>query len=66
MQRPLKPCNEPNCPNLTRKGYCANSIREPSRPMINTGSLQPNGGITASGGRPALATCPSIRYVLPA
>lgn len=59
MNKPLKPCNEPGCPNLTR----ANSTNEPSRPMINTGSPLPNEGTTASGGRRVLATCQSIRSV---
>lgn len=28
MQKPLKPCNEPGCPTLTREGYCEQHKRE--------------------------------------
>lgn len=69
MKKALKPCNKPGCPILTREDYCEQhreQHREQSRPMTNTGNQLPNGGITASGGSRALATCPSIRYVPPA
>ncbi len=65
MQKPLKPCNEPGFPNQQGR-VTANSTNEPNWPMTNTGNQLPNGGITASGGRRALVTCPSIRYVLSA
>ncbi|MBJ7887986.1 HNH endonuclease signature motif containing protein [Bacillus licheniformis] len=28
MNKPLKPCNEPGCPTLTREGYCKQHKRD--------------------------------------
>lgn len=62
MHKSLKPCNEPGCPNLTRRAT-VNSTSEPSRPMISTGSPLANVDITASGGRRVLAICQSTHFV---
>ena len=64
MKKALKPCNEPGCPSLTREGYCEQHKRIKSYDQYRESAAKR--GITASGGRRALATCPSIRYVLPA
>ena len=31
MQRPLRPCNKPGCPELTDKGYCEDHIKVPEQ-----------------------------------
>ncbi len=66
MKKALRPAMN-RAATICRERATANSIREPRKPMTNTGNHQlPNGGITASGGRRALVTCPSVRYVLSA
>ncbi|GIN78027.1 hypothetical protein J41TS8_30680 [Bacillus sp. J41TS8] len=65
MQKPLKSCNEPGCPTLTRKGYCEQHKRE--KPVYDQyRESAARRGMTANGGKQDRGTCQSILSVFPA
>lgn len=65
MNKPLKPCNEPGCPTLTREGYCEQHKRtKPTYDQYRESAAA--GGMIASGGRQDKVICQSILSVFPA
>ncbi len=65
MHTPLKPCNEPGCPTLTRKSYCEQHKRDkPAYDQYRESAARR--GMTANGGRQDRGTCRSILSVFPA